>query len=78
MIKARSGNLLILGLEAMNVERLKAGNPMLIKLSELGVPNTDLRVVITYGDTQEEILAQLERDLGLKPPSIDPVNTKPI
>lgn len=77
MIKARAGNLVILGLEAGNVDRLKEGKPMAIKLRELGV-ETDSVVVIMYGDTQADIMAAIERETGLKPPKMDPVNEKPL
>jgi hypothetical protein len=78
MIKARSGNTVILGLEAGNIKRLKEGDPMLIKLSDVGVPDSDIQIVIMYGDTQLDIMAAIERDLGLLTPKIDPVNDKPI
>jgi hypothetical protein len=78
MIKARSGNLVIFGLEAKNIERLKAGDPMLFKMSELGKAGPDDVVAILYGETQDEILAAIEKQFGLKMPKIDPVNEKPL
>lgn len=77
MIKARAGNVVILGLEAGNIARLKEGKPMLIKLRELGV-QTDAAVVIVYGDTHLDIVTAIEREIGLKVPDINPVNQKPI
>lgn len=78
MIKARAGNLIILGLEAGNIDRLKEGKPMLVKLSELGVPNSNIAVAIVYGDTHQDILDAIERETGLKAPDIRPVNEKPV
>lgn len=76
MIKARAGNVVILGLEARNVELLKEGKPMYIKLAELGLP--DIVVAIVYGDTHQDIVAQIEATTGLKVPVIDPVNQLPV
>jgi hypothetical protein len=77
MIKARSGNLVVFGLEAKNIERLKAGDPMLIKMSEVGKAGPDDVIVILYGDTQDDIIAEIEKKLGLKMPKIDPINERP-
>jgi hypothetical protein len=76
MIKARAGNVVILGLEARNVELLKEGKPMYIKLAELGLP--DIGIVIMYGDTPDQIVARIESTTGLKVPEIDPVNELPV
>jgi hypothetical protein len=76
VIKARSGSVAILGLEAGNIDRLKEGKPMLVKLKELGLP--DISVVILYGDTHTDIMGKIERELGLKVPVINPINEKPV
>lgn len=76
MIKARAGNVAILGLEARNVDLLKEGKPMYIKLGELGLP--DISIVILYGDTHAEIVARIESTTGLKMPVIEPVNELPV
>lgn len=76
MIRARAGNFVFLGLEARNVELLKDGRPLPVRLAELGLP--DITVVVVYGDTQADIIALLERETGLKVPTINPVNDKPI
>jgi predicted transcriptional regulator len=73
MIKARAGNVVLLGLEPRNIELLKKGNPIMVRLSELGVPNCDVVVAIMYGDTQEAIVAKIEAATGLKVPVIEPV-----
>jgi predicted transcriptional regulator len=77
MIKARAGNIVILGLEPRNLTRLQERKPMLIRLRELGI-DTDIVIAIMYGDDHQDITAQIERDTGLKMPDIDPVNDKPI
>lgn len=77
MIKARAGNVVILGLEPGNLVRLQERKPMLIKLRELGL-DTDIVIGIMYGDDQQDIVAQIERDTGLKVPDIEAVNDRPI
>lgn len=66
MIKAagRDGNgrpLLVLGITAENVAKLKQGDPILIRseqMGRLGLP--ELSLVICYGDTEGNIIAELE------------------
>jgi hypothetical protein len=53
------GKLLIgLGLSAQNIEKLKAGDPILFGLDELGLENTE--VVILYGKTEEEMRDKID------------------
>lgn len=61
MIKARSigkdgDDLIIFGLSARNVELLKAGKPISIRMEELGLRGT---VLIMYGETEQDIAAEL-------------------
>ena len=59
MIKARLSNgVFLLGIDAENVRRLKADQPILISLSQLG--GTD-DIAIVYGETLESIVDELKR-----------------
>jgi len=55
---------MILGIDAENVRRLKAGQPILKALSQFG--GTD-DVLIIYGDTIDDVKAQLEKAMGPLP-----------
>lgn len=62
MLRARLNNgVFIFGIDAENVKRLKAGNPIIVSLAELG--GTD-DVVIMYGETLEDIQRELEEAQG--------------
>ena len=50
--------LVLLGLSRLNCERLLAGKPIHIHLSELGV--TGPEVIICAGETEETIIKELE------------------
>jgi hypothetical protein len=78
MIKARSGNLVVFGLDATNSERLKAGDPILFKMSALGKSQPDDVIAILYGETQDAILAAMEKQFGLALPAIEPTNKEPM
>ena len=58
MIKARTGNTVILGIDKENVKRLKDGKPIRVRGSDLNV-ETDIYIV--YGETLNEV----QRQLGL-------------
>lgn len=58
MLKARSGDDLVFGLSALNVERLMEGKPISIDLRDLGLPKG--RVMIFYGKTESDMKADLE------------------
>ena len=64
LIAHRADGLMILGIDAENVRRLKAGQPILKALSQFG--GTD-DVLIVYGDTIEDVKAQLEKAMGPLP-----------
>lgn len=66
MLKARSGDDLIFGLSALNVEKLMEGKPIAIDLRELGLPKG--RVMIFYGKTEQDMKAELEA-VGMIRPS---------
>jgi len=65
---------LIFGITEGNVERLKAGNPILIRLSEMGLG--DKSIVIMYGKdnkeleemmVKEELITERTKVYGTKP-----------
>lgn len=57
MIKARSGQNIILGLEKQNIKRLtKKGEPIHVKGIELNLPHD---IYIVYGETQADIIKQI-------------------
>lgn len=58
MLKARSGDDLIFGLSARNVELLMEGKPISIDLRDLGLEKG--RVMIFYGKTETDMKAELE------------------
>ena len=58
MIKATlSDGTILLGLSDMNIERLKAGEPMLFSLSNFGV---DKSVLLMHGKTEQDIIDQFD------------------
>lgn len=70
MLRARLGNgLFILGLESENIRRLKAGEPIVVSLAQIG--GTD-DVMIMYGDTLQDIIDELERASGQPMPPSKP------
>lgn len=66
MLKARSGDNLIFGLSARNVQLLMEGKPISIDLRDLGLEKG--RVMIFYGATEEAMKAELE-NAGMVLPS---------
>lgn len=69
MIKAvlrdRQGPLVLLGLTGENVTRLMADEPVLVNLAELRLP--PLRIALTGGRTEADIIRQLETHYGPLP-----------
>lgn len=57
MIKARAGQLVILGLSRRNVELLQEGKPIAFDGAEVGLGGT--RVLIMFGETEDEIAREL-------------------
>ena len=70
----RKGDLYGFGITAGNVERLKQGDPIVIDMSELGVPQ--MTITIFYGETEEAIARELQQ-YGVVPESFDPVQPGP-
>lgn len=69
MIKAtgRTGDgrpLALLGLSGENLTRLVAGEPIIVELAQMRLP--DLQVVIVYGKTESAILDELNKEGGLE------------
>lgn len=65
MLRARTNDgLCILGLDAENIRRLTAGQPILVSLAQLG--GTD-DVMICYGETLEHVQRSLEKAMGPLP-----------
>jgi hypothetical protein len=62
MIKLRAGDTLMFGLSDLNLERLKAGKPILIDLRELGFPQG--QVVIFHGKTEADMKRELVELIG--------------
>jgi hypothetical protein len=70
MIRARLSNgSFLLGLDAENIRRLTSGKPILVDL--FGMGGTD-RFMITYGETLDDIKAELEAATGKPLPPSNP------
>jgi hypothetical protein len=66
MVKAKSGNVLILGLSDRNLELLKEGNPIVFPLSQI-MPDADpkTKVMIMNDRTEIDIINKLKQvDFG--------------
>jgi len=57
VVKARSGDYVILGLSDGNLNLLRAGKPIMFNLSEVGLGQGKL--IIMWGRTELEIVEQL-------------------
>lgn len=67
MLIARATNgLMILGIDAENVRRLKDGKPILKALAQFGGKDD---IMIVYGDTLDDVQRELERAVGPLPPA---------
>lgn len=65
MLIARASNgMMILGIDAENVKRLKEGKPILKALSQFGGKDD---VLIVYGDTLDDVQRTLEETMGPLP-----------
>jgi len=64
LIAKATNGMMILGIDAENVRRLKAGQPILKSLTQFG--GTD-DVLIVYGETIDDIKRQLEKAMGPLP-----------
>lgn len=75
MIRARLSNgTFLMGIDAENVRRLQKGMPLVIDLHQLG--GTD-KVLIVYGPTMHDIMAQLEEVQGSPLPPAMPYIVPP-
>ena len=54
--------MILLGLSAKNIEKLKEGKPILVELSELGLKG---KVAIVYGETEDLLARDLEREFSI-------------
>lgn len=59
MLKLRSGEHLMFGLSARNLQLLQQGKPIHFDLRDLGLPSG--RVTIFYGATEEQMQRDLEK-----------------
>lgn len=66
--RADGGMILGFGIAAGNVERLKEGRPILIRLADLDIPfdvtSRASEIVIFYGETEEALEAELDQFIG--------------
>lgn len=75
MIKARlSDGRFILGLDAINVQRLQAGQPIACSLAQVG--GTD-DLIIMFGPTLQDIVDQLQQANGGPLPPAQPLPPEP-
>jgi len=66
MIKAKAGNLIILGLSDENLRRLQNNEPIKFNAGEIGL-HSHFEIVIIYGKTEKDITQDLINTLGYKP-----------
>lgn len=64
LIAHASNGMMILGIDAENVKRLKEGRPILKSLAQFG--GTD-DILIIYGETLDDVQRQLESVMGPLP-----------
>ena len=64
LIAHGTNGLMILGLDAENIRRLKEGQPILKSLSQFGGRDD---ILILYGETLEDVKRQLEASMGPLP-----------
>lgn len=57
MVKATSGDLVILGLSRMNLEKLQEGKPIAFDGDEVGIGGK--RIMIMFGETENDIAREL-------------------
>ena len=66
-----------LGLSHKNLERLKAGRPIRVKLSEVGLPGPPHEVLIFAGENEEVMGAQLYAHGAIGPTTVIHEGDKP-
>lgn len=72
-ITARAGNLIIVGLEEGNIDRLKRGQPFHHHMQEVGAP---FELLIYYGKTFDDLKKIIESMSGPDTQRIDNTNRK--
>ena len=72
--RADGTKLLLLGVDERNVERLKAGKPIMVEGGPLGLPN--VAVAIMYGETMQAIIDEL-KEAGISVPDHVPDDITP-
>lgn len=60
-ITARAGQLVIIGLEEKNIEKLKAGQPFHHHMNEIGLP---FQVMIFYAPSLEDLKTTMQEFVG--------------
>jgi len=73
MIKARIGTILVLGIDANNVERMKRGSPLHMHKSECDNGEPIETIIVTYGETLQAIVEDFKRHDMLPPDFVMPV-----
>lgn len=58
MLKAIAGDMLILGLSKLNVEKLQEGKPIVFDATDFGFPGKTISIV--YGETEAAIKDDLD------------------
>jgi hypothetical protein len=69
MLKIKRGKLLVFGLTPAELEHLKNGNPLQIKMDDVGLQGAG--VIIFVGDTNEKMKAQFDQSGISDAPRID-------
>jgi hypothetical protein len=59
MLKARCDDVIVLGLTAENIERLKKGRLIAVDLRDIGMPSG--RVLIFYGESTDSMMTELRK-----------------
>lgn len=69
MIRLRSGGLLLVGIDSNNVDKLRQGYPLQVKIAEAdnGEPVTE--IVVAYGETLTDLVNELKLQ-GVLPPDM--------
>lgn len=75
MVRMRIGGLLILGIDAENVKRLKKNLPIHLAMAEVETGKPVREMIIMYGDTIPDIVKELKANGVLPPDFVPPVPT---
>ncbi len=69
MLKIKRGKLLVFGLTPSELQHLQSGNPLQLKLDDIGLQGAG--VIIFVGDTNEKMKATFEQSGISEAPRID-------